>query len=171
MKSQKCVPGAPLYELPASKRIYKSEKDVKKYVRQILEKYRWKSWMPAANGYGETGISDFCGLRTGVFLAVETKYDDNELTVNQERFLNDVLCEDGFGFVVYETTVDTFERWNELFDQATGFTSKGQQIPDEVGGELLECIRILTEPLAMAAERRAARVAKRRTKLDKKETV
>jgi len=151
-------------------RVYKSEADVKKYVRKILETYRWKSWMPAANGYGESGISDFCNLRTGVFLAVETKFGDNELTVNQERFLNDVLCEDGFGFVVYETTVDTFERWNELFDQATGLTSKGQPVAAEIGGELLECIRILTEPLALAAERRAARVAKRHAKLDKKLT-
>ena len=148
-----------------STRIYNSEKDVKKYVRQILDTYRWKHWMPAANGYGDTGIADFCALRTGVFLAVETKFADNELTVNQERFLNDVLHEDGFGFVVYETTVDTFERWNELFDQATTYTSKGEKVPDEIGGELLECIRILTEPLAMAAERREARSAKRKKKV------
>ena len=149
-------------------RVYKSEADVKKYVRQILEKYRWKSWMPAANGYGETGISDFCGLRAGVFLAVETKFGDNELTVNQERFLNEVLAEDGFGFVVYEWGVETFEKWSALFDTATTYTSKGEKVPDNVGAELLECIRILTEPIALAAQRRAARSAKRKTKIDKK---
>ena len=149
-------------------RIYKSEADVKKYVKKVLDQYRWRWWMPPMNGFGQTGVSDFNALRAGVFLAVETKFGDNELTTNQEKFLNDVLSEGGFGFVVYETTVETFEKWNELFDVATLHTSKGSAIPNEVGAGLLECARILTEPLALAEQRRAGRKATRRAKTVKR---
>ena len=144
-------------------RVCHSESDVKKYVKKILDDHGWKWWMPPANGFGQAGISDFNALRSGVFLAVETKFGDNDLTINQEKFLNEVLAEDGFSFVVNEHTLDTFAKWNSLFAQATAHTSKGEKIPDEVGGELLECCRVLTEPLALAEQRRAARRIKRRT--------
>jgi len=145
-------------------RTYKDESDVKAQIKKILDQYRWKWRMPPQNAFGGTGMSDFIGLRTGVFLAVEAKFGDNEITVNQENYLNEVLEEGGFGFVVYEATVETFAKWNELFDLATLHTSKGQPIPDKVGAELLECIRILTEPVALAPKRRANRSAKRRKK-------
>ena len=55
-------------------RVCHSESDVKKYVKKILDDHGWKWWMPPANGFGQAGISDFNALRSGVFLAVETKF-------------------------------------------------------------------------------------------------
>lgn len=128
-------------------RVMKSEKDVKKYVKKILDDRGYFWWMPPANGFGKVGIADINAIRHGVFLAVETKFAANRPTAQQKAFLQSVAAESGFGFVVSDRTLDTFETWARLFDDATKYTSQGRKIPDEIGATLLECIRILTEPL------------------------
>jgi len=109
-----------------------NEGDVKKQVKKLLDAHRWFWWMPGANGFGKTGVSDFCALRNGVFLGVETKFGKNKPTTRQVAFLQSVNVENGIGLVVNEKTLDTFHQWLELFDQSTDYTARGEKPPAEV---------------------------------------
>ena len=80
-----------------------SEADVKREVRKLLTKYNWYYWMPPANGYGKSGISDFHALKNGKFLAIETKYGSNTPTVLQNKFLADIEAAGGWVLVVNDS--------------------------------------------------------------------
>jgi hypothetical protein len=51
----------------------KSEADVKKEVKKILNKYKVFWFMPQAGTFGSNGIPDFICCINGHFLAIETK--------------------------------------------------------------------------------------------------
>ena len=51
----------------------KSEADVKREVKKLLNKYDWFYWMPAGSAYGNNNV-DFNCLKNGFFLAIETKF-------------------------------------------------------------------------------------------------
>jgi hypothetical protein len=125
-----------------------TERDVKAEVKKMLTAHKWTYWMPPMNGYGQTGVSDFCALRAGVFMAVETKFGANKLRPMQAKFLNEVMCEQGFAFVVNERTLPVLEQFLTEFDRATAAVTDGQKPTQEMGGAMLEAIRILSEPYA-----------------------
>ena len=126
----------------------KNEKDVKREVKKLLKKHQWFHWMPANNGYGVSGTADILALRAGVFLAVETKFKYNKPSVMQARFLETVLAESGFGFVVNERTLEAFQAWLEAFDRACIAASKQEPVVDDDGVIMLNAIQILTQVIA-----------------------
>jgi hypothetical protein len=126
--------------------VIKSEKDVKKQVRTLLVKHGWWPWMPPANGFGKTGISDFHALHEGgTFLAVETKFNGNKPTVNQRAFLETISAHNSFAFVVDEKTIDAFGLWLGLFDKSVKAVQRKEKVPDEDGAAMLDAMKVLTE--------------------------
>ena len=123
---------------------YESEKDVKQAVKAILTADDWFWWMPAANGMGTTGISDFCALKNGVFLAVETKFGKNDLSPMQRAFLNSVRSQEGFAFLVNEKNVEYLQSWIAAFNRATVAASKKEKPTTEDGAAMLNAIAAMT---------------------------
>lgn len=126
---------------------YTSEKDVKASVKKLLDKHKYFWWMPPANGFGKVGVSDFNALRAGVFVAVETKFGKNKPTAQQKAYLQSVIAEDGFGFVVSEKTIDTFAKWLEAFDRAAMATANKEKVASEDGAAMLDCIKLMTDDI------------------------
>lgn len=123
----------------------KNEKDVKKEVKRLLDKHGYFWFMPPANAYGKSGISDFIALKTGVMMAVETKFGSNKPTALQIAFLNSVRQEDGFGFVVNDKNVDWLDAFLESFAIAAIAQSKNEPVPEEHGARMVNAIKELTE--------------------------
>lgn len=95
---------------------FSSEKHVKQGVKYLLNKYDWFWWMPAANGFGRSGVPDFNALKNGVFMAIETKFGDNKATPLQKGFIESVCSQQGQGFVVTEKNLTYLEQWLSAFD-------------------------------------------------------
>jgi predicted type IV restriction endonuclease len=89
----------------------KNEGDVKKAVKHLLTSHGWFWWMPAANGFGMTGVADFCAVRDGLFMAIETKFGDNKPTAMQRKFLCDIMSHGGTALVVNEKTLGAFQTY------------------------------------------------------------
>ena len=123
---------------------YTTESDVKRDVKKLLNTHRWFWWMPSNNGYGVSGVSDFCALRGGVFLAIETKFDKRKPTAMQKGFLQSVEAEHGFAFVVNEHRLEALRLWLEAFDRSVAATSKNERPTDEDGALMLDCIGAMT---------------------------
>jgi hypothetical protein len=129
-------------------RTFAKEGDVKNAVKKLLDEHKWFWFMPPANGYGSSGISDFIALRSGVFVAIETKFGKNTPSALQKSFLTTVMAHDGFAFVVNENTLLAFSVWLDTFDAACEDASKGAVRPSlENGTVLLDAIAALTAPL------------------------
>lgn len=124
-----------------------NEKDVKREVKKLLDAHGWFWFMPPANGFGKAGISDFLAIRGGVFLALETKFGGNKPTALQVGFLNSIRTEKGFAFVVNEKNLDWFKAFLIHFDAAAEAVAGSQQVTELDGGEMLNAISVLTEPL------------------------
>lgn len=122
-----------------------NEKGVKREVKKLLDAHNWFWWMPAANGYGQTGISDFCAIRGGVFMAIETKFKHNKPTEMQKAFLTSVTAETGIAFVVNEQRLDTFKAWLEAFDRAMTATAAGGKETPEDGAMMINAVRELQQ--------------------------
>lgn len=130
------------YSMPKK---YESEKDVKQAVKHILTADDWFWWMPAANGMGTTGISDFCALKNGVFLAVETKFKGNTPSAMQRAFLNSVRSQEGFAFLVNENNVASLQSWIASFNRATIAASKNEKPTTEDGAAMLNAIAAMSD--------------------------
>lgn len=122
----------------------KSEKDVKKRVKAILDKHGYFWWSPPANAYGKSGISDIHAIKAGVFMVVETKFGGNKATPLQVGFLNSVRAEDGNAFVVDENNIDFLDQFLESFAIAAEAQGRGQPVPEEHGSRMINCIYALT---------------------------
>ncbi len=122
---------------------YTNEADVKKQVKKLLDKHKWFWWMPPANGFGRTGISDFNALRGGVFLAVETKFGKNKPTPMQVGFIDSVKSEDGIAFVVNEDTIEHFAAWLVAFDKAIQAQSDQREVDPLDGAEMIDAMRAM----------------------------
>ena len=85
---------------------YSNEGDVKAEVKRILKEQGFFYWMPAANGYGMQGVSDFCAIKDGVFFAIETKFGKGKLTANQLGFLNQIEKKRGRTLLVNEKNIE-----------------------------------------------------------------
>ena len=126
---------------------YNSEGDVKKQVKKILDAHNFFWWMPPANGYGVSGVSDFVAIRKGVVLAIETKFKKNKPTQPQKLFLESIMAEDGYGFVVNEKNIETFREFLLAFDRAAlAYATKQKETPED-GAIMLNAIKELTEML------------------------
>ena len=130
-----------------TKKIYKGEAAVKKEVKKLLNKHKWFWWMTPANGYGSSGISDFCAMRAGAFMAIETKFETNMPTALQVGYLNSVAAERGMAFVVDDKNLEWFKRWLELFDLMAERIAQKQTLSQEEGAELFNATKALTEKI------------------------
>jgi len=128
-------------------RTYTKEKDVKAEVKKLLERHQWFWWMPPANGFGQTGISDFNALRGGVFLAIETKFGGRKPSPMQKGYMGSVIAESGFAFVVDETTLPWLDMWLGAFDRAAEAASRNERPSSEDGATMLNAIKAMTELL------------------------
>lgn len=124
---------------------YKSEKDVKQAVKAILTADDWFWWMPAANGMGTTGISDFCVVKNGVFLAIETKFKDNTPSPMQRAFLNSVRSQHCFAFLVTEKNVEHLQAWIAAFNRSAIAASKNEKPTSEDGSIMLNAIAAMSD--------------------------
>ena len=124
---------------------YLNEGDVKKAVKAILTADDWFWWMPAANGMGTTGIADFCALKNGVFLAIETKFGRNTVSALQRAFLNSVRSHESFAFVVTEKNVEFLQSWIAAFNRATIAASKNAKPTTEDGAAMLNAIKAMSD--------------------------
>lgn len=121
----------------------KIEKDVKAKVKKLLDKHGWYWWMTPANGFGSTGIADFCAVNNGVFMAIETKFGTNKLTAMQRAYLESVNAASCFGFVVTDTNIGWLETFLEEFEAQTVEVMKNQRMSNTAGAKLIEAIRQL----------------------------
>lgn len=93
-----------------------NEKGVKLVVKKYLAEHNWFWWMPAANGFGRAGVSDFNAVRDGKFLAIETKFKDNKPTPLQISYLTNIISFGGIAFLVTETNLDYLKVWLEAYE-------------------------------------------------------
>lgn len=122
----------------------KNERDVKRAVKALLDKYDWFWFMPPANGYGSSGISDFIAVWSGTFMAIETKFGSNKPTPLQIGFLNSIRAADGFAFVVNDKNIEWFEAFLDSFALATQNQRKSLEVPAEHGARMLNAIKELS---------------------------
>lgn len=120
---------------------YTCEADVKRRVKKLLEQHKWFWWMPPANGFGRTGISDFNALRDGVFIVIETKFGKNKPTPMQVGFMESVLSESGMAFVVNEENMAAFETWLTHFDNAVTAQAEERDVDPADGAAMLDAMR------------------------------
>lgn len=129
-------------------RTFVTEKDVKNEVKKLLNKHDWFWWMPAANGYGNAGIADFCALKNGVFLAIETKFGSRKPNPAQRAYLESIAAEHGFGFVVNEKLVSDLDVWLTLFARATSNVQRSEPVPVQDQQDLLAAAHAMTALVA-----------------------
>lgn len=113
---------------------------MKKHVKRILQKYGYMQWMPPANAYGKSGLSDIMALKDGVFLAIETKFGKNKPTPMQTLFLQGIAKQSGFAFVVNEDRLSLLDSWLGAFARAQAAAAAGGQPSREDGAMMLNCI-------------------------------
>lgn len=134
-------------------RKFTSEKSVKKAVKDLLNKYDWFWWMPPANGFGKSGVSDFNALKNGVFLAIETKFNGNTPTPLQKAYIESIYAQQGLGFVVDETNIEWLDQWLLAFDknveavQQSGGGDPREAVDADYGSLMLNATAKLTELL------------------------
>jgi hypothetical protein len=80
-----------------------NESNVKEAVKKALTAVGAFYWMPAANGYGKSGVSDIIALRDGRMAAIEAKYNSHKATPLQIKFLDNVRAQGMHGVVVSDT--------------------------------------------------------------------
>jgi Holliday junction resolvase len=122
---------------------YRDEKDVKREIKRLLDKFGWFWWMPPANGFGKAGISDINTIKDGVFMAIEAKFGSNKPTVMQRAFLESVRTAGGYGFVVNEKNIDALEIFLTDFQEQTELVRTNQQMSNEAGARMVDALRVL----------------------------
>jgi hypothetical protein len=121
------------------------EDGVKKLVKELLNAHGWFFWMPAANGFGTYGVSDFNALKDGIFIAVETKFKYGKPTAQQKGYAAQVLANDCYAFCVNERNINHLAWWLESFEVAKQMQMRGQEVPAVHGSRLLNAITALTQ--------------------------
>ncbi len=92
------------------------ERDVKAAVKKLLTYYGWFHWMPPSNAFGRVGIADINAVKSGRFLAIETKVGKNVPTAPQRLFLTNVRLAGGYAFTINETRIPLLTEWLSVFD-------------------------------------------------------
>lgn len=126
---------------------FANEGHVKKQIKKLLDAHDWFWWMPAGSAFGSTGVSDFCAIKQGTFMAVEAKFGKNHATAMQVAYVNSIRQADGFGFYVNETNLDSFKAWLEAFDRSVAATSRGEKVAPEDGAMMLNAMNEIMKVL------------------------
>lgn len=126
----------------------KSEKGVKHQIKKLLTAHGWFYWMPAANGYGMQGVSDFCAIKDGVFLTIEAKFGYNKPTATQILFAKSIIANSAFAFCVNEKSLPFLRDWLDSFAVAQQCQMQGQEVPPEHGSRMLNAISVMMDPFA-----------------------
>lgn len=82
------------------------EGKVKERVKAILKKHNVYYVMPIGNVFGKSGVPDFICCHYGMFIGIETKAGDNDITKLQEINLAKIELSGGIALVINETNVD-----------------------------------------------------------------
>lgn len=90
--------------------IITNEYGVKAQVKKILKRLDVFYFMPAANGFGMTGTTDFIAIVRGQFVGIETKFGTRPMTANQVRFCQQVLAAGGRHYLVTDRNLKDFEK-------------------------------------------------------------
>lgn len=140
------------------------QKSVKPKVRKLLTQHGWFWWATPATMYSQSGIADLCAIKSGMFMAVETKFGRRDPTPLQVAYLNSVRAEDHFAFIVRDTTIAAFARFLTALDKSIEFASRREIAPAEIGGAMLDAIKEMgdSEVLNPAAFDRASKAAAQR---------
>jgi len=136
-------------ETPIDVSRIKKEAGVKDLIKRILNHFGWFTWMPAANGFGQQGVSDHLAIKSGVFLAVEAKFGTRKPTPVQKGFAAMILANDAFAFCVTERNIDHLVWFLESFEVATQCQLKNEPVPEEHGARMLNAIAALTDAYAI----------------------
>lgn len=137
----------------------KKEAGVKDLIKRVLNFHGWYTWMPAANGYGQQGVTDHLALKDGVFIAIEAKFGPGAPTALQKSFAAQIMANGCYAFCVNERNIDHLAMWLESFQFSIEWQMKGgdaEQLPIEHGSRLLNAISALTAPFAETAAVRKA---------------
>ena len=121
------------------------QKSVKPKVRAILDRWGWFWWANPGSPFGKSGISDTCAIKSGVFLAIESKFGSNTATALQIGFLNSINMENGFGLVVNEKTLVDLDIFLGMFDAATKLAGDDKVAPADIGGPMLDALKRLQD--------------------------
>ena len=127
---------------------WKKEADVKSRVKDLLNYFGWFTWMPSANGFGQSGQHDHLAIKDGVFLTVESKFGYNKPSAMQKGFAAQIMANDGFSFCVNERNIDHFAYWLESFAISVQAQQQGLEVPAEHGSRMLNAISALTDAFA-----------------------
>lgn len=119
------------------------ERSVKDQVKAIFDKHGWFWWMPPANGYGQSGISDFGAVKDGLFMVVETKFGNNEPTALQYGYLNSVRAAGHFGFIVNEKTVCLLDVYLNSLDTAARAFAAHETVSPADGAAMVDALRAM----------------------------
>lgn len=79
------------------------EAKIHKWLKEkIKEKYPKASiYKPRGGTYGKKGVSDFICCINGMFIAIEVKTIENELTEMQQIYLDEINSAEGIGLPLY----------------------------------------------------------------------
>ena len=125
------------------------ESDTKAEVKKLLDEHGWFWFSPPAGAFGVSGIADILAVKTGMFMAIETKRGTKkpEPTTLQVGFLNSIRAEDHFALVVNDARLAVFQAFLEALDRSTAAVSAKQPIAPEDGAMMLNTIREMTGEL------------------------
>lgn len=122
-----------------------NEKAVKRKIKLLLDKHGWFWWMTPANGFGTSGVSDFCAIKDGVFLVIEAKSGTNRPTALQKRFAEAILASKGYAFAVNEQNINSLDTFLTSFDDAVTAVSTQGEVPHAAGAAALDAMASLME--------------------------
>lgn len=91
------------------------EGKVKQRVTTLLKQYDIWYFMPAANGYGVSGIPDYICCAKGKFLAIECKAPGNKPTALQRRAALGIQEHGGWAYVQYGEDTHVLEEYLRTF--------------------------------------------------------
>lgn len=86
-----------------------SEKQVKQYVKQVLDRVEAFYFMPSMGMYGGAGVPDFVVCLNGVFISIETKAGRNKPTQLQNLAMSKVRAAKGITLVVNDSNMGELE--------------------------------------------------------------
>lgn len=119
---------------------FTKEQHVKHHIKRLARDHGWFGWMPPANTFGVSGISDHHFLRDGVFVAIEAKFGANKPTEQQKNFLRSVNEAGGMAFVVNEANIGWLAVWFQAFDKAVESQQRGEDVNEVDGAALTNAV-------------------------------
>lgn len=129
------------------------EGDVKRKGKDLLAQHGWFTWMPPANQFGKSGISDLHAVSPGVFMVVEFKLYPNVPTELQKAFLVMISEAGHLAFVVNDKNLPTFGRFLDLFAKARVAAEKSLPFDANDGAEMANAVLELSAPYQDAVTR------------------